>query len=148
MIYTECEVDFSPHEAIFATSNWLLMLKPEYSGTSDMISWLMMAWSFTAPGHQQPSYCKVRSKFLATCYSFTKNPFLTWEMISNTCVTLVAKNDWFYIWKICIYIYREREREEKERKRNGWPLTLLWHEHHVILEIEMPTIHAHFKLYL
>ena len=55
---------------------------PSYLGLTRSISWLLMPWLLTSPGHQQPWYWQCR---ICSC--------LTWGRISSTCVIPMLSND-------------------------------------------------------
>ena len=61
----------------------LLVLKPEYSGQTRSIPWLLMPWLLASPGHHHPWYwlCRING------------PCPPWGRISTTCVTSVLRND-------------------------------------------------------
>ena len=57
---------------------------PSYLGFTRSISWLLMPWLLTLPGHQQPWYW---------LYVQHVGPGLTWGRISSTCVISMWSND-------------------------------------------------------
>ena len=63
---------------------------PSYLGITRSISWLLMPWLLTSPGHQQPWYwlCRIGMSWLI------------WGRISNNCVVSIWRNDtkWKYMF--------------------------------------------------
>ena len=55
---------------------------PSYLGLTRSISWLLMPWLLTSPGHQQPRYD----------YIGYAGPYLTWGRILRTCVISLWRN--------------------------------------------------------
>ena len=64
---------------------------PSYLGLTRSISWLLMPWLLTSPGHQQPWYW---------LYIEYVGPYLTWGRILSTCVVSMWRND-----KKCKYMF-------------------------------------------
>ena len=78
---------------------------PSYLGLTRSISWLLMPWLLTSPGHQQPWYDYVEYV----------GPGLTWGQILRTCVISMWSND---IKCKCMFMFHL-----KNLARKG----LIWH---------------------
>ena len=61
-----------------------------YLGITRLISWLLMPWLLSSPGHQQPWYWLCR--ICTSC--------LTWKKISNTSVISMRGNDIKFIYML------------------------------------------------
>ena len=67
-----------------------LVLKPENSGISRSISWMLMPWLLASPGHQQPWYCPCRANESLFSTRNVFNYLWWWEMIENANICLCS----------------------------------------------------------
>ena len=82
---------------------------PSYLGLTRSISWLLMSWLLTSPGHQQPWYWLCRIS-------------LVWGRISTTCVLSMWKND-----TKCKYMFMSPHKNLARKGLNSWrPNDVIW----------------------